>query len=300
MTIQKYAPICLFVYNRFDYTKRTVEALKNNILAKKSDLIIISDAAKTAENAGIVREIRNYIRQIKGFKSVSIVEREINFGLAKSILDGVTTVVEKHGRIIVLEDDIVTSPYFLNFMNDGLEFYKNSENVMHISGYVYPIDSVGLMNTFFLRPTTCWGWATWDRAWKFYNKDADYYLRIFSKDMIRDFNLSHAYKYFDQIKLNKIGKLNTWAIFWYASVYLNNGLSLHPKKSYTKNIGFEGSGTNCEITNVYDVELVNEYQPIFIQSFKEDIFARAAFENYFNGIKVSFCNRLVKKIWNLY
>jgi hypothetical protein len=180
-------------------------------------------------------------------------------------------------------------------MNDSLEFYKNDVNVMHISGYMYPIDKVGLMNTFFLKPTTCWGWGTWNRAWKLYNKDIDLYMKIFSKEMIHDFNLSNSYKYFDQIRLNKSGKLNTWAIFWYASVYLNNGLSLHPKESFTQNIGFGGSGTNCEITSVYDVELVNEFCPIFTRTIKEDISARFAIENYFNSIKIPFFQRVIRK-----
>lgn len=286
----------MFVYNRPDHTRQTVEALKQNALSGESDLIIFSDAAKLDGQASLVSEVRQYIRQIEGFRSISIVEQKINFGLARSIIEGVTAIVNQYGRIIVLEDDIITSPHFLNFMNDALEFYKDVETVMHISGYVYPINRTGLSDTFLLRPASCWGWATWDRSWRLFLKDVDYYLNTFSKKMIYDFNLNNAYPYFDQIRQNRSGRLNTWAVFWYASVYLNNGLSLHPRNSYTRNIGFEGSGTNCASTTDFDVDLVKTYAPTFTDDISESAAARTALENYFNGIKLPLAMRISNKI----
>jgi len=303
MQDRKLAPIALFVYNRPWHTLQTVDALLRNELAAESDIYIFSDAPKSAEQSEMVNEVRQYVHTIGGFKSVTIFERAANFGLAQNIIDGVTKVVNKHGSIIVLEDDLISSPYFLNFMNDALEFYKDTERVMHISGYEYPIDGTGLSNTFFLRPASCWSWATWDRAWKHYKKDADYYLEVFSKKMIYDFNLNNAYNYFDQITQNKSGRLNTWAIFWYASVYLNNGLSLHPRESYVKNIGFEGGGTNCGISSDFDVDLVKEYNPAFTTCIDEDAKAREALENYFNSIKLTNKKRIlnkVKKSWDIF
>ncbi|MDD4082332.1 MAG: glycosyltransferase [Sphaerochaetaceae bacterium] len=157
-----FAPIVLFVYSRLDHTKRTVEALKNNLLADESNLIIFSDAPKNEKSKKAVEEVRKYIHSIKGFKSVKIIERKNNVGLANSIIDGVTKVVNKYGKIIVLEDDLVTSKYFLNFMNDSLELYKNESKVISISGYTYPVG--GLAETFFIKGTDCWGWATWKRG----------------------------------------------------------------------------------------------------------------------------------------
>ena len=143
------APIVLFVYNRPWHTAQTVEALQKNTLADKSELFIYSDAAKNSEVALYVKKVREYIRNISGFRKVTIMEREKNWGLANSIIDGVTTIVNKYGKIIVLEDDLVTSPYFLRFMNEALEMYENEESVASIHGYIYPIE--GLPETFFIR-----------------------------------------------------------------------------------------------------------------------------------------------------
>src|SRR3989339_698479 len=138
------SPIVLFVYNRLEHTRKTIEALQKNELAKDSELFLYSDGPKNEENIKKVNEVRKYINSIDGFKKVKIVEREINFGLARSIIAGVTDIVNKYGKIIVLEDDIVTSPYFLTFMNDALCLYENEEKVMHISGYFFPVENKNL------------------------------------------------------------------------------------------------------------------------------------------------------------
>lgn len=290
------APIVLFVYNRPWHTRQTVEALKKNEMAKESELFIFSDGSKSGDEEK-VEKVREYIKTIDGFKKITIIEREKNWGLASNIIDGVTTIVNQYGKIIVLEDDLVTSPYFLRFMNEGLEMYKDEEKVMHISGYMYPIKKDGLEDVFFIKPTSGWGWATWDRAWKYYKKDVDYYLDIFDKKMIYDFNLNNSYKYFDQIIQNKQGKLNTWGIFWYASVYLQGGLSLHPKESYVLNIGFDEEGTHCKAaTNVYNVDLIKEYKPNFTKTIVENIRARKALEDFFNSIKPSFISKVRNKL----
>src|SRR5450631_620851 len=173
-----YAPITLFVYNRPAHTLRTVEALRKNELASESDLIIFSDAPKKTEAAAAVREVREYIRTISGFHSVSIVERDKNWGLANSIIDGVTTVVNRYGRIIVLEDDLVTSPYFLHFMNKALDLYQDEPRVMQISGHIFPADVTAETDAVFLPMTTSWGWATWQRAWQYFDPTAAGYESI--------------------------------------------------------------------------------------------------------------------------
>ena len=293
------APIVLFVYNRPWHTKQTIEALKKNELARDSSLFIYSDGAKDEASKSSVDEVREYIDSIDGFKSITIIKQEQNRGLANSIIEGVTKIVEEYGEIIVLEDDLVTSPYFLRYMNDALEFYRDYEEVMHISGYIYPIDSSSLKDTFFIKPASCWGWATWSRAWRYFKKDSSYYLDIFDKNMIRDFNLNNSYNYFNQILSNQRGDIDTWAIFWYASLYLQNGLSLHPKESFTQNIGHDGEGSNCKITNKYDVKLVDRYPFKFMNIIEEDIVARNRIEIYFNSIKPTLLNRIYNKISNI-
>jgi len=290
------SPILLFVYNRPHHTKQTIEALQKNDLAKESELFIYSDAPKNESAKQDVEEVRSYIKSIDGFKDITIIEREKNFGLADSIIDGVTEIVNRYGKVIVLEDDLVTSPYFLRFMNEALEFYEYEEKVMHISGYVYPIDNSGLNNTYFIKPTTCWGWATWKSSWSCFKKDASYYIEIFDKKMVNDFNLNGAYDYFSQIVANKTGEMNTWAIFWYASVYINGGLSLHPKESFVKNIGHDGEGVHCGKTSVFDVPLSNKHKFKFETIIKENIKARKKFEDYFNSIKPRFYKKFLVEI----
>ena len=291
------SPVILFTYNRLWHTKKTVEALQKNELALETKLFIYSDDANNNDNRESVDRVREYIKTISGFKAVIIHERAKNFGLANSIIDGVGTVVKEYGKVIVLEDDLVTSPCFLNFMNKALETYNNDEKVMHISGSVYPIDNRKLDDTYFIKPASCWGWGTWERAWSYYRKDVDYYLKTFDREMIYDFNLNNSYKYFfDQIKLNKKGKLDTWGIFWYASIYLNKGLSLHPKESYVQNIGHDGEGENCEESTYYEVELSNRMPKNFTRNFIENKEARASFEAFFNSIRAPLHRRIINKI----
>ncbi len=151
------APIVLFVYNRFEHTKKTIEALQNNLLAKESDLYIFSDGAKNETNKSQVDKVRSYIHQISGFKTINIYESEHNKGLTNSVIAGVSQVMDLHGKAIVVEDDIVTSKYFLTFMNDGLNIYENDDKVALISGYCPPMGKI--KENFFLEQGSSWGWV---------------------------------------------------------------------------------------------------------------------------------------------
>lgn len=273
------APIALFVYNRPKHTTQTVEALKKNVLAAQSDLIVFSDAPKSDMQIGSVREVRQYIRQIDGFKSVSIVERETNFGLANSIIDGVTSVVNECGRIIVLEDDMVASPYFLQFMNDGLRVYEQKEDVASIHGYVYPIE--GLQETFFLKGADCWGWATWKDRWNIFETDGVKLLdELKRKNLTKHFDFNGAYPFTQMLADQIEGKNNSWAIRWHASAFLKNKLTLYPGKSLILNIGNDGSGMHCGDTNAFSSDMA--VAPVFVSPIpiKESDKAIKAFEQY--------------------
>ncbi|ORU93994.1 MAG: sugar transferase [Cycloclasticus sp. symbiont of Bathymodiolus heckerae] len=293
------APIVLFVYNRPWHTKQTVEALQENSLASDSELFIYSDEAKneTAEQA--VKEVRKYIHSINGFKTITVVERDKNMGLADSIIDGVTSVVNQYGKVIVLEDDLVTSPYFLKFMNDALSFYQLYEKVWHISGYRPPIDCEGVAKSFFIKPTSCWGWATWGDRWSFFKKDATYFLHKFDKYLIADFNVNNSYNYYSHLELNNSNKLNTWAIFWYATVYFEGGLSLHPNCSYVKNIGHDGSGVHCKSNDKFNVLLTNSYESDFSDNVSISSQHNRALAKYYNSQKLGFFTKVVRKIFGL-
>lgn len=240
------APVVLFVYNRPVHTRRTVEALLKNAQVAESDLIVYSDGPKHSHVADAVCEVRQYIATITGFKSVRIVERDRNWGLANSIIDGVTSVVNQYGKVIVLEDDLMTSTYFLEYMNAALERYQGEDRVMQVSGHIFPIHVHAETDAVFLRMTTSWGWATWARAWKYFDPQSIGYAHLKDDATLRKrFNLDGAYEYFSMLEAQLAGRVDSWAVRWYLSVFMREGLALFPVKSLVNNMGFDGSGTHC-------------------------------------------------------
>lgn len=275
------APIVLFTYNRLWHTKQTVEALQKNELASESELFIFSDGWKSEKDKPKVLEVREYLKTIGGFKKVHIIERDRNWGLADNIIDGVTQVVNEYGKIIVLEDDILTSPYFLRFMNEALERYKDEERVFGVNGYAYPMRKEGLPSAYFLKSFACWGWGTWKRAWKYFEKDPDKLIKTFTKEMIREFNFDNSNNFWYQVIANKKGKINTWAIFFYAVAFINDGLFLTPRDSFTKNIGHDASGVHSGKVKHFDTELALEYNINFPEKVEEHRLARQRHIEYF-------------------
>jgi hypothetical protein len=299
------SPIVLFVYNRPWHTQATLEALQKNHLAEYSDLIIYSDAPKSESARENVQAVRDYIKTINGFKSVRIIERTENWGLAKSIISGVTEVVNEYGRIIVLEDDIVTSPFFLKFMNDALEYYADNKKVWHISGWNYPVEMTDLGDVFLWRMMNCWGWSTWSDRWCNFKKDKTYYLDNFlSKDIKKYFNINNSMDFYSHLELNKSGHLDTWAIFWYASIFEANSLSLNPTKTYVLNIGFDGTGTHCG-DNFISIDINQEIlflnrneNIIFNDNISENIIAKNRIAQFYKK-QNSLYLKLKRKLWKL-
>lgn len=290
-----FAPITLFVYNRLEHVRQTVEAIEKNILANQSDLIIFSDAPKSEVQAKAVCEVREYIHQIVGFKSVTIIERDKNWGLANSIIDGVTSVVNQYGRVIVLEDDLVTSPYFLQYMNDGLNIYEKNKDVASIHGYVYPIE--GLPETFFLRGADCWGWATWKEKWAMFEPEGVKLLDALKRsNMMNRFDFNGTYSYSNMLKDQIAGKNNSWAIRWYASAFLNNKYTLYPGKSLVLNIGNDGTGTHCGETSAFTSEISNKAIEITLIPVEDNQQVLLAIERYFKKQKRGFMARLLQLV----
>ncbi|NDY83474.1 methyltransferase, TIGR04325 family [Orrella sp. NBD-18] len=275
-----FAPIALFAFRRPDHTKLVIDALLLNKEASESELYIYCDGPRGNQDLELVSQVRDYVRTVRGFKSIHIIERNINYGLAKSIINGVTEILEKYENIIVLEDDILTSPYFLRFMNTGLVKYKYENQVASIHGYVYPVEQK-LPNTFFLRGADCWGWATWRRAWQKFNPDGMELLRkLKNSDLIEDFDFHGAYPYSEMLSSQVKGQNQSWAIRWHASMYLENMLTLYPGKTLVNNIGHDNSGTHSGMTDKY--ESITSRDPIEIQDIKIEVSKRAytAFENF--------------------
>ena len=291
-----YAPILLFVYNRPEHTRRCIESLLKNSLASESHLFIYADGSKDSTQQEAVNKVRNYIRTIKGFKQITLMERSENWGLARNIINGVTTQVNRYGKVIVLEDDLVVAPYFLQFMNDALEVYKNEPRVGHIQACDFTQDS-SLPATFLIKWTGSWGWATWDRAWKHFNPNGNELLQeLEERKLTHVFDFNGKYGFTRMLRRQIEGKNNSWAIRWNASLFLKDILSLNVGRSLVQNEGFDGSGTNCGGGGLYASHLYLQSLPITpISPIEENKEARQAFIRYYARTN-SFWAKAIRRI----
>ena len=283
------APIILFVYNRPDHTRQTVEALQKNEFAEDSVLYVFSDGPKenaTQEQLEKIQEVRKYIHSINGFKSIHIEESENNKGLANSVIYGVSKVIKQYGSVIVLEDDLITHPKFLSFMNDGLVAYEKDMRIFNVGGTNYNIkppksykDSVYIVH----RSESC-GWGTWKDRWDNIDWNIEDY-NSFCKDRkaIRLFNRGGD-DMFRILQLQMKGEVDSWAIRWDYHMYKNNAYCVRPWRSCVSNIGFDGTGIHSGTMDVSD------YNSNFVTS-KDFLYS------FPNGIKP---NRKVEKIFHDY
>ena len=274
MTSNEPAPILLFVYQRPDHTRRTLEALKNNDLANLSTLYIYSDGPKDGAgeaNHQKIQEVRKIIREKKWCKEVYIIESTTNKGLANSIISGVSEKVNEFGKVIVLEDDLLTSKGFLKFMNNALDRYLLDEKVMQISGFQFPLDLQDSGSSLFLSFASSWGWATWKRAWNHFDPLAFGYERLKTDvSLSRKFNIENSFPYtsmlFDQMEKKNI---NSWAIRWWWSLFTKDGLCLFPDKSLIKNIGYGADASHTSGADPFSP--TNFDSNYYIKSFPTEI-----------------------------
>lgn len=289
------APIVLFVYNRPWHTEQTINALKLNSLAEDSDLFIFSDGPKNEESRVDVERVREYLKTINGFKSVNIIEREENIGLGKSIILGVSEIVNKYGKIIVLEDDIITSPFFLKYMNQALKIYKNESSVGSIGSFFYPVKGF-LPESFFLKMPDSYGWATWSDRWILLNKDAlDLYRQIKKRKLIKKFDIDGCYPFFQMLKGQIKGLNSSWAIRWYASLFLLGKVNLYYKKCLVENIGWDNTGTHSKGVDIFkssiyrgDVGKIKYINP------EENLFVLKLLKKYFKTPKMFIILKIIR------
>jgi hypothetical protein len=290
------SPVVLFTFFRPDHTRRTLEALAANELAKYSNLIIYSDAARNSAELDRVNAVRVLAHNALGFLSVKVIEREKNYGLAKNIIDGVTVVCNCYGRVIVLEDDMVTSPYFLTYMNEALDRYVNEDRVISIHGYMYPTQQK-LPKAFFLRGSDCWGWATWQRGWDLFNSDGQFLLDELKRQRLtRLFDFNGAYPYTSMLKKQIKGQNDSWAVRWYASAFLADKLTLYPGFSLIHNIGHDNSGSHCSISNLYDVKLCETLINLDNISIEDSSEARQFIEKFFRQSSQGLLRSILNKV----
>jgi hypothetical protein len=297
--MQNLAPIALFVYNRPEHTRRTISYLQKNLLAEESRLFIFSDSPKTDADKAKVEEVRQLIKEVTGFKSVKITERKENLGLAESIISGVTQLVNEYDKVIVFEDDLLSSPYTLRFFNEALTKYAKEEKVMHIGAYMYNLSTKNLPQTFFFRAATSWGWATWARAWKDFEPDVDVLLNQFDKKKTDRFSIEGTMNFWKQLEGFKAGKNDSWAIRWYASIFLKDGLTLNPSTSLVNNIGNDGTGVHSNKENMYHVRITQEPVTQFPAEIKEDLQAYQAIKTFLKNRKGTLLQRGVRFVKQL-
>ena len=256
--MNKIAPIVIFTYRRLNTLKKCIHSLKNNDLAKDSIVYFFSDGPKNKNQKKDVNKVRKYIKKITGFKKKNIFLRKNNFGLAKNIINGVSKVLKKESKVIVIEDDILVSKNFLNFMNLALSKYEKKKKVWHISGWNYNINLKISEDSYFTRGMNCWGWGTWKNRWKYFEKKPKKIIKTWKNKKIEEFNFEGSYNFFSQIIRNYNNSLNSWAIFWYASIFNKNKLCLNPKSSLTQNVGIGKKSTNTNsIEKIFNSKLKN-------------------------------------------
>lgn len=296
------APIILFVYNRIDHTKRTIESLKSNYFAKESFLFIFSDGPKDDADIKKVNEVRKYINSIKGFKKIIIIERKKNLGLANSVISGVSYVFNKYEKVIVLEDDLISSKYFLEYMNMMLDKYKKEKCIYSITGYnhpkkLLPIPKSYEYDIYFNYRAASWSWATWKDRWESVDwKVKDYDLFLKNKKLQREFNFSG----FDKTKMLKSqieGKIDSWAIRWDYHHFKNRALCIYPILSYIDNIGNDNSGTHCTKTNKYKNIILNENNLLDLP--KDIIINKKLLRNFSKVYKKNFLKKIFLKLKKL-
>jgi len=245
------APIIVFAYNRPHYLLETLQSLKLNEEAKRSKLFIYCDGPKlncSEANLKQIELVHQIANREKWCGDVSVIISPVNKGLSASIIKGVTETVNAYGKVIVLEDDLSLSPYFLKYMNEALDKYESNERVASVSGYNFPIKlpQKDFKETFFLKSASTLGWGVWKRSWDIFNYDADFLLNeIKLKKLNNEFNFDNTYPFTRMIKNVISGKVDSWGIRWYASVFLNNKLTLFPSHSLVNHIGNEG--TNIKV-----------------------------------------------------
>jgi hypothetical protein len=287
------APIAIFAYNRPRHLDRLIDSLFSNELFSRSPIFVFCDGPRDQENRVAVEETRSVARGRLGSLG-QIIESEHNKGLAQSIIAGVTDLCHRYGRVVVLEDDLVLHPRCLNFLNAALRHYADEPGIQHVNAYRYPLPPASAPN--FSRLVSSWGWATWQRAWMNFESDATKLeRRIRDADLISALDFEGTFPYYGMLQSQARGKIDSWAIRWYASTLLRGGLAVCPNVSLVSNHGFDNTGVHCGVSSIYDVELgmANEDWPGQIS---EDMLGYRQMQGFFRGTRGSFPGRVAGKL----
>lgn len=302
--MNKISPVLLFVYNRYLHTKRTIDALKKNTLAKSTDLIIFSDAAKSNSNIQDVNTVREYIKTVSGFKSISIIERATNIGLANSIISGVSEHISKYGRVIVLEDDLITSTHFLSYMNECLDLYENNRKILSITGYNIPSELLRIPITYkydvYGNYRTCsWSWATWENRWENVDWNLTGYDSEENKKILKRYLNKAGNDLYNMLQSQIQGSINSWSIRFSLHSCKYDYVNIYPVTSLINNIGHDGTGVHCK-TEKKTVFSHNQMNTKSFFDLPEDIDVNRRIQRLFNkAYNISLLYILKTKIFEI-
>lgn len=291
------APIVVFAYARVDHLQRMIESLKANPQAADCHLHVYCDGPRSPAAVDATQAVRAFVDGLQGFASVTRTYRDSNFGLARSIVSGVTSVLEHHDSVIVLEDDLLLSPHFLAYMNDALAMYRDDTQVASIHGYCYPVQEP-VPETFFMKGADCWGWGTWARAWKHFEPDGRVLLRqLEQRRLCASFDLDRSYPFTRMLRDQIRGRNDSWAIRWHASCYLQGMLTLYPGRSLVENLGMDNSGTHCAQTDVYAGPTLA--RPVRLEriALEESDVGRRAFVRFFRASAESLVDKVKRRLF---
>lgn len=288
------APIVIICYNRPEHFKKTIDNLTKCKEAINSNIFIFIDGPKNKNDTKKINEIINLAKDRKNyFQNLEIIKRDKNFGLRENITKSVSEILDQYSSIIVLEDDIIVSKHFLHYMNSALNYYKNEEKIWHISAFSPINNYLKKDNIYITRLMYCWGWGTWKNRWKKFSSNEDLLINKLDSNLIKGLNFNNTYDAYSQIISNKKKTMNTWAVFWYTSIYLNNKLCINPCTSLSKNIGLDGSGHNSGNNSyMYSLQKLNESNEYKFYPETKII------ENYDAYIEIQKYNKSQKKFIN--
>lgn len=239
------APIAVFAYNRPDHLRRTLCALVACDGFADAPVTVFCDGPRAPDQAEAVAAARDVAREILG-SGADLRLAASNRGLARSVIGGVTELVNLHGRVIVVEDDFDLAPIFLRYMNDTLDRYAADERVYQVSGHMFDVPAFRGRETAVILPfITTWGWGTWARAWSAFDPQATGWQKVMEdRALRRQFNLGGVYDYAEMLRRQMEGRRDSWGIRWYWSTFRAQGLAVFPPATLVRNTGQDGSGTH--------------------------------------------------------
>lgn len=287
------APIAVFVYKRPVHTARLIDSLLANEAAARSPLFVFCDGARTAEDSDAVAATRSVVRQRLG-RHAQIIERDTNRGLSASVIAGVTELVGRYGKVIVLEDDLVLHPRCIDFLNGALARYEDEGSVYHVNAYRYPLPAASTAS--FSRLPSSWGWATWARSWAAFEADpGDLERRIREAKLVSAMDFGGTRPYFAMLQTQARALIDSWAILWYASLLLRGGLALYPNVSQVMNGGMDNSGVHCAATRDFDVVL-GPASGLWPAEVAEDPLMYRQMQVFFRSVRDTVARRVARKV----